>query len=79
MRFFSLLWTAGLVVATSGSAAAQAHAAEQYYEFEDDLLDGRVLDSHTALLEVRRPVTRALLIRPRAHFVSELLESVERL
>jgi hypothetical protein len=48
-------------------------------QFKDELLDGGGLDSMTAILRVRPPGGRMLLIRPRLHFVPELTKTIENL
>jgi|688.fasta_scaffold1090040_1 hypothetical protein len=47
--------------------------------FKDELLDGGGLDATTAILRVRPPGSRMILIRPRLHFVHELTKTVENL
>jgi hypothetical protein len=46
--------------------------------FEDDLLTSLVNDGHVPRITVRPIKGRAFLLRPRMHFVPELLKSVER-
>jgi len=62
-----------------GAASAQTKDTGYTYEFYEDGLLGEALGATPPLLEVRRPRPRILLLRPRAHFVGELLESVEAL
>lgn len=45
--------------------------------FRDDLVDGGGMDANTAMIRVRPMATRLVLIRPRLHFVNELLKSAE--
>ncbi len=49
------------------------------YNFLDDLLDAKGIDSTAPLLRVRPTGYRERLLRPRAQFVTELLKSVEKL
>jgi hypothetical protein len=49
------------------------------YEFEDDPLAAEGSASRALLLRVRPRGVRVTLIRPRLHFVRELLETVEDL
>ena len=49
------------------------------YRFEDDPLAGISRDDVSALIRIRIGVPRTTLIRPRTHFVPELLKSVEHL
>jgi hypothetical protein len=48
-------------------------------QFKDELVDGGGLDASTAILRVRAPGARMVLIRPRLHFVHELTKTVENL
>jgi hypothetical protein len=47
--------------------------------FEDDLLSGDGFGADTPILRVRPVSTFGFLVRPRTHFVPELLKSVERI
>jgi len=47
------------------------------YDFIDDLVNGNGIDANAARIKVRPGHVRRTLIRPRLHFVPELLESVE--
>jgi hypothetical protein len=49
------------------------------YDFEDDALLGVNAAPFGGELRHRSPTLRVLLIRPRVHFVPELLEAVETL
>ena len=49
------------------------------YEFEDDALSAGSRYSKGARIRIVPPAKRATLIRPRLHFVPELLKSVELL
>ncbi len=49
------------------------------YEFGDDSLLGGMIDPSSARITVRPRAARSTLIRPRTHFVPELLRSVEGL
>jgi hypothetical protein len=60
------------------SAPARDH--EQHVVFDDDLLAGDLSTSFgSPIFGKHLPPARTRLIRPRAHFVPELLRSVERL
>ncbi|KYF54708.1 hypothetical protein BE08_16145 [Sorangium cellulosum] len=84
MKFQSLFSaTAALLVlcATIPEAAAQDRTSpkeENYsYTFSDDLLDASNRDAGGAVLQVRQPGRRDRLLRPRLHFIPEMLKSVE--
>lgn len=49
------------------------------YEFGDDNLLGGMIDANAARIVVRPRAARSTLIRPRTHFVPEMLRSVENL
>jgi hypothetical protein len=60
------------------SALAQEKEAKGYfYDFKDDYMVGDTISSNTAIIQVRKPAARVTLIRPRAHFVAEMIKSVE--
>ena len=64
----------------SPAAADPTKNDDQYgYTFKDDLLQAGQLTSQTAQIRVLNNGRRDLLIRPRAHFVQEMLKSVEHL
>lgn len=68
-----------VVLTVAGAAGAQTKDTGYIYDFPDDDLVGETLSSTPPLIRIRRPVPRIMLLRPRAHFVAELLESVETL
>ena len=49
------------------------------YIFQDDPLQAEGKNANTAQIRVRKGGTRELLLRPRVHFVTEMLKSVENL
>ncbi|HVJ15851.1 MAG TPA: hypothetical protein VM686_10420 [Polyangiaceae bacterium] len=69
-----------VAAALAFSLSAQIACAEdQFYKFDDELLDAKGLDSNAAVIKVRPPAARVTLIRPRASFVPELLKSIEQI
>jgi hypothetical protein len=77
---------AALALGTVLSAfAPSAHAdpskkVDNYgYEFTDDILDAPGNDVHAGYIKARPPRARDILLRPRLHFVPEMLKSVENL
>jgi len=74
-----------LIAVSASSAWAQetvsvTESDDSYgYTFGDELLQGDGLDSSAPRIEVRTTGRRDRLIRPRVHFVRELLMSVENL
>jgi hypothetical protein len=74
--FCALFW--------SGSASAQLEreartSAGDHFEFKDDLLHTLPHGALGDTLKVPKKPYRVYLIRPRAHFVPEMLKSVERI
>lgn len=75
-----LAWlAAAFCFAFSGAAAAQSEEKGYGYRFDDDKLVGDTLGTTPALLKIRPGPSRVTLLRPRVHFVAELLKSVETL
>lgn len=71
-----------LVLSTVSTALAQDGARNgevTSYEFEDELVDGARFGTDQAIIRTVRRGARVSLIRARAHFVPEMLQSVERL
>lgn len=67
--------------AATESAAVQATSDDSgvKYEFGDELLDATLNDGSIPRITVHPVRTFGQLIRPRTHFVPELLKSVERI
>jgi hypothetical protein len=58
--------------------ASAASKTENYsYEFEDDGLLGESASALGTVMKVRQGATRTMLLRPRWHFIPELLKSAE--
>ena len=47
--------------------------------FRDDVMDGKGLGEQTAKIQVRPGAARQLLLKPRTHFIPEMLKTVENL
>lgn len=80
----TVLWTSALCAQTQSSAAPRepvVSGTDSTYEvaFDDDPLSALGADEHIARIRVRPARTLALLLRPRVSFVSEMLQSVEKL
>lgn len=70
-----------------GSSAAMADSKKKIetteetegygYKFDDDLVGAGVMGPQSGIIKVRQGVVRRTLIRPRTHFVPELLKSIE--
>jgi hypothetical protein len=81
MKRIQMLVLAAAFVLPSASAAAQG-ADDQgatTYDFDDDLVTGDLVRPDGEQLVVRRRGQRGTLIRPREHFIPEMLKSVEDL
>ncbi|WP_437914665.1 hypothetical protein WME73_02960 [Sorangium sp. So ce302] len=69
-----------LCVSISEAAAQDKTPTKQEnysYTFTDDLLDASNSSATGAMLQVRQPGRRDRLLRPRLHFIPEMLKSVE--
>ena len=61
-------------------AGQEAGGAEGYgYEFDDDPLSAGGFGPSDATIKVRPKAARTTLIRPRTHFIPEMLKSVENI
>jgi len=61
-------------------AGAEAGGGEGYgYEFDDDPLSAGGFGPNDATIKVRPKAARTTLIRPRTHFIPEMLKSVENI
>jgi hypothetical protein len=59
---------------------AEKETSEGYgYEFDDDPLSAGGFGPNDATIRVRPRAARTTLIRPRTHFIPEMLKSVESL
>lgn len=69
----------------AGSAFAEddfkdlTDSSGQKVDFKDDVMDGKGLGEHTATILVRPGAARQLLLKPRTHFIPEMLKTVENL
>lgn len=81
-RTLSLIAAAMLLLPPAlASAAPTAKASDTdtgyAYDFKDDIMNGSGIGANAARIKVRPRHVRRTLIRPRLHFVPELLKSVE--
>ena len=60
---------------TAGDAGAEGYG----YEFDDDPLSAGGFGPNDATIKVRPKAARTTLIRPRTHFIPEMLKSVENI
>jgi hypothetical protein len=77
---------AGLLALVGVSAVAPVANADPTkkddsygYTFDDDALKAEGANANTAQLTVRKIGQRERLLRPRVHFVTEMLKSVEHM
>lgn len=61
------------------SDAAAAGGEGYGYEFDDDPLSAGGFGPNDATIKVRPKAARTTLIRPRTHFIPEMLKSVENI
>jgi hypothetical protein len=72
--------TIAITSAASAQVRSQRHVdVESIYDFEDDDLLAAGLGAMGAVLKVRKGAARVQLLRPRTHFVPEMLKSVEHI
>jgi hypothetical protein len=67
-------------LAFAGAAGAQTKAddgAGYSYHFDDDLMVGDTFDSPPPVIKMGHRPQHIMLLRPRASFVTEMLQSVE--
>ena len=62
---------------TTGAAAQGTSAPDVSYEFEDDNVEGGYRSPLGDLIRVPPRGSRVTLVRPRVHFVPELMKSIE--
>jgi hypothetical protein len=90
MTNFAKAWALGAAVAALAVSLSPSAAAQQpkpaekeksgySYRFDDDLMKGGTLGGNTPRIEVVKMGRRDRLIRPRLHFVPEMLKSVEKM
>lgn len=70
----------GIVTTENAARADPTKKEDSYgYVFTDDALKAEGKDVLTAQIRVRPRGTREALLRPRVHFVTEMLKTVENL
>lgn len=80
MKFTALVLAISAMALWPAQASAQSETAEGYeYRFKDDPMSAVSQREFRDLIRIRVGPPRATLIRPRTHFVPELLKSVERI
>jgi hypothetical protein len=71
---------AGALAQEAAPAAGADKGGEGYgYEFDDDPLSAGGFGPNDATIKVRPKAARTTLIRPRTHFIPEMLKSVENI
>jgi hypothetical protein len=66
-------------VASNASADPPKKGQDYEYKFTDDKLLADTMGATGAKITVRKPPARDRLLRPRLHFVPEMLKSVENM
>ncbi len=66
-------------LALTSAAVAQDTPPDINYDFEDHVVDGGYDSPLSTLIQSRTGMGRVSLIRPRLHFVPELLKTVENI
>lgn len=80
----AFLWAGSAFAQSDGRLPARGYAdhdvgSDRIVEFNDDLIGGTPFEMAGVLLRHAPRVLRAGLLRPRLHFVGELVKSVENL
>jgi hypothetical protein len=71
---------AGVLAQEAAPAGGEEKSGEGYgYEFDDDPLSAGGFGPNDATIKVRPKAARTTLIRPRTHFIPEMLKSVENI
>ena len=80
MKCYALVLAASAAAFLPAQAMAQTDSDDSYeYRFEDDPMSAVLQGELSTLVRIRTGTPRTTLIRPRTHFVPELLKSVEHL
>jgi hypothetical protein len=80
MKVYASILAASAAAFLPAPAMAQTGSDDGYeYRFEDDPMSAVPQRELSTLVRIRTGTPRTTLIRPRTHFVPELLKSVERL
>ena len=66
-------------VASAPSRPAPSTPPDAEFTFEDDLVEGGSIGPEGSRIEARDRHRRRSLVRPRVHFVPELVHSIERI
>ena len=78
-KTMSTLAALTFTLALSSAAAAQDTAPDTNYTFEDHVVDGGYDSPEGTVVPGRTRHQRASLVRPRLHFVPELLKTIENI
>jgi len=79
MKKLTSLAALTITLAFTSAAAAQDLSPEVNYDFEDHAVDGGYDSPLGDLIHSRTRAGRVSLVRPRRHFVPELLKTVENI
>ncbi len=79
MKVYALILAASAAALLPATAMAQSGSGDAYeYRFEDDPMSAVPQRELSTLVRIPTGKPRTTLIRPRTHFVPELLKSIER-
>ena len=73
----SIVLGSSVAMADSKSVETTEEGDDYGYKFDDDVLGAGVMGAQNGMIKVRQGMVRRTLIRPRTHFVPELLKSIE--
>jgi hypothetical protein len=76
---FTFVLAFAFEASAQGTTAATNDGRGYGYKFDDDLLQAPGLAGHVAQIRILQKQRRDMLIRPRLHFVPEMIKSAEKL
>lgn len=79
IRLATLALAVGLPFAAAAEDRLDGQAPDVSYQFDDHAVDGGRYTPDGDSVTIRLRGSRSTLVRPRVHFVPELVRSVERL
>ena len=79
MKNFTTIMTIICATLISSALLAQTNEDVTEYRFDDDIVEGDLLQPDGIMDMVRRPGVNRSLVKVRGHFVPEMLKSVENI
>jgi len=79
MKKFNTAMAMICAILISATVIAQTDSDVTEYRFDDDIVEGDLLQPDGAIIPVRKPDDAPSLVKVRRHFVPEMLKSVENI